>query len=88
MQVEGGLIDYAHHRGNARQALLETVRFSEAIEATLKLIDIKETLVIVTSDHTHSLSFNGNSARGNSILGNKSTILFHSTRKKIYQINV
>ncbi|CAL7933290.1 unnamed protein product [Xylocopa violacea] len=67
--VEGGLIDYAHHRGHAAQALLETVRFSDAINATLRMIDTKDTLVIVTSDHTHSMSFNGYSERGSHILG-------------------
>ncbi|XP_011495250.1 PREDICTED: alkaline phosphatase [Ceratosolen solmsi marchali] len=67
--VEGGLIDFAHHRGHAAQALLETVRFSDAINATLGMINAEETLVIVTSDHTHSLAFNGNSRRGSDILG-------------------
>lgn len=67
--VEGGLIDYAHHRGHAAQALLETVRFSDAINATMRMINTDDTLVIVTSDHTHSLSFNGYSKRGSDILG-------------------
>lgn len=67
--VEGGLIDYAHHRGHAAQALLETVRFSEAIDATLKLINTAETLIIVTSDHSHSMNFNGYPKRGASMLG-------------------
>ncbi|KAG7209828.1 hypothetical protein KM043_011437 [Ampulex compressa] len=67
--VEGGLIDFAHHRGHAAQALLETVRLSEAVDATIKLVDTEDTLVIVTSDHTHSMSFNGYSDRGSSILG-------------------
>ncbi|XP_031832792.1 alkaline phosphatase [Nomia melanderi] len=67
--VEGGLIDFAHHRGHAAQALLETVRFSDAINATLKMINTDDTLVIVTSDHTHSMSFNGYSDRGSNILG-------------------
>ncbi|XP_032670591.1 alkaline phosphatase-like [Odontomachus brunneus] len=69
LMVEGGLIDFAHHRGHAAQALLETVRFSDAINATLRMIDTDDTLVIVTSDHSHSMSLNGNSARGSSILG-------------------
>lgn len=67
--VEGGLIDFAHHRGHAAQALLETVRFSEAINATLGMVNTDDTLIIVTSDHTHSMSFNGYSDRGSSILG-------------------
>ncbi|KOC68544.1 Alkaline phosphatase, tissue-nonspecific isozyme [Habropoda laboriosa] len=67
--VEGGLIDAAHHRGHAAQALLETVRFSDAINATLRMVNTDDTLVIVTSDHTHSMSFNGYSDRGSNILG-------------------
>ncbi|XP_076680610.1 alkaline phosphatase [Andrena cerasifolii] len=67
--VEGGLIDFAHHRGHAAQALLETVRLSDAINATLRMINTDDTLVIVTSDHTHSMSFNGYSDRGSNILG-------------------
>ncbi|XP_011148617.1 alkaline phosphatase isoform X1 [Harpegnathos saltator] len=68
LMVEGGLIDFAHHRGHAAQALLETVRFSDAVDATLRMVNIEDTLVIVTSDHSHSMSFNGYSARGSSIL--------------------
>ncbi|XP_043279539.1 alkaline phosphatase, tissue-nonspecific isozyme-like [Venturia canescens] len=67
--VEGGLIDFAHHRGHAAQALRETVRLSDAINATLNFINTMETLVIVTSDHTHSMNFNGYPERGSSILG-------------------
>ncbi|XP_035735823.1 alkaline phosphatase-like [Vespa mandarinia] len=69
LMVEGGLIDYAHHRGHAGEALRETVRFSDAINATVNMIDTEDTLVIVTSDHTHSMNFNGYSDRGSSILG-------------------
>lgn len=65
------MIDFAHHRGHAAQALRETVRFSDAINATINMIDTKDTLVIVTSDHTHSMNFNGYSDRGSSILGTK-----------------
>ncbi|XP_012261446.2 alkaline phosphatase-like [Athalia rosae] len=67
--VEGGLIDFAHHRGHAAQALQETVRLSEAVRSTLELVDLSETLVLVTSDHTHSMTFNGVSDRGADILG-------------------
>ncbi|XP_066597583.1 alkaline phosphatase-like [Prorops nasuta] len=67
--VEGGLIDFAHHRGQAAQALRETVRLSDAVNATLQIIRTEDTLLIVTSDHSHSLAFNGYSDRGTSILG-------------------
>lgn len=73
LAVEGGLIDYAHHRGHARMALDETIAFDEAIHATMTLLRAEgifdDTLVIVTSDHTHALSINGNPPRGNNILG-------------------
>ncbi|KYN18595.1 Alkaline phosphatase, tissue-nonspecific isozyme [Trachymyrmex cornetzi] len=69
LMVEGGLIDFAHHRGHAAQALLETVRFSDAVNTTLRMIDPDDTLVIVTSDHAQSMIFNGYSPRGSSILG-------------------
>lgn len=71
--MEGGLIDYAHHRGHARMALDETIAFDEAIHSTMTLLRaegiLTNTLVIVTSDHTHALSINGNPPRGANILG-------------------
>jgi alkaline phosphatase len=67
--VEGGLIDYAHHRGHARKALDETVSFSDAIQIALEKTDPQETLIIVTSDHSHSLVFSGYASRDSNILG-------------------
>ncbi|KAJ3654346.1 hypothetical protein Zmor_013539 [Zophobas morio] len=66
--VEGGLIDYAHHRGHARQALDETVSFSDAIRVALEKTDPQETLIVVTSDHSHSLVFTGYLSRGSNVL--------------------
>ncbi|XP_013104727.2 alkaline phosphatase [Stomoxys calcitrans] len=69
--VEGGMIDQAHHRGTARKALNEVLAFNEAINATINALgrDLKDTLVIVTADHSHTLSINGHAARGTDILG-------------------
>lgn len=71
-QVEGGLIDTAHHRSTARMALDETVEFDLAINTTIHLLKtmnkLDDTLVIVTSDHANSLSINGYPKRGNNIL--------------------
>ncbi|XP_054267620.1 alkaline phosphatase-like isoform X1 [Macrosteles quadrilineatus] len=71
--VEGGMIDYSHHRGRARAALDETVALESAVQASLDLLAergvLLDTLVIVTSDHSHSLAINGNPPRGNNILG-------------------
>lgn len=68
LMVEGGLIDYGHHRGHARQALDETVRFAEAIDVGLSLVDEEETLIIVTADHAHSLIMTGYPNRGSNLV--------------------
>ena len=69
-KVEGGLIDYAHHRGFARRALGETVMFNDAIAEAVKLTgNDDDTLIIVTSDHSHNLNINGYSYKKNDILG-------------------
>uniref|UniRef100_A0A1B0DA98 Alkaline phosphatase n=1 Tax=Phlebotomus papatasi TaxID=29031 RepID=A0A1B0DA98_PHLPP len=69
--VEGGMIDQAHHRGWAKTALSELSAMDDAVAATVKLMtrELEETLIIVTSDHAHTLSMNGYPDKGNSIFG-------------------
>ena len=67
--VEGGLIDYAHHDGNAYRALDETSALSEAVAVADAMTSADDTLVVVTADHAHTLTFAGYPARGNPILG-------------------
>lgn len=67
--VEGGRIDHAHHFGNAHRALTDTIAFSDAVRAALELVDLDDTLVVVTADHSHVLTFAGYPLRGNPILG-------------------
>lgn len=67
--VEGGRIDHAHHSNWANMALRETISFDNAIEAAMSMVDPSETLVIVTADHSHTLTINGYPDRGNSIDG-------------------
>ena len=67
--VEGGRIDHAHHSGNAFRALTDTVAFSEAIRAANELTSAEDTLILVTADHSHTMSFVGYPQRGNPILG-------------------
>jgi alkaline phosphatase len=73
LHVEGGRIDHAHHAGNARRALLETIEFSNAIRRTVDLLKaagkLDDTLIVVTADHSHTFSIAGYPSRGNPILG-------------------
>lgn len=69
LMVEGGRIDHGHHDGIAGYALLEAQEFAEAVAIALKKIDLSETLVLVTADHSHVMTLGGYTTRGNPILG-------------------
>jgi len=70
LMVEGGRIDHALHGTNAKRALQDAVAFDDAIAKALSMVDLKNTLVVVTADHDHTMTMNGYSHRGNDILGN------------------
>jgi alkaline phosphatase len=67
--VEGGKIDMGSHLNNARRTLTEAVEFNKAFEAVMRKVDLKDTLVIVTADHSHGLVISGYAARNAPILG-------------------
>ncbi|XP_068235929.1 alkaline phosphatase, tissue-nonspecific isozyme-like [Palaemon carinicauda] len=67
--VEGGRIDHALHDTMAQRALEELVAMDEAVEAALKVVNLEDTLVIVTADHSHVMTINGYPDRGNNIIG-------------------
>jgi alkaline phosphatase len=67
--VEGGRIDLAHHAGNAFRALGETIAMSDAVRAAMQATSPDDTLIVVTADHSHTLTFGGYPERGNPILG-------------------
>ncbi|MBC7667156.1 alkaline phosphatase [Caulobacter sp. DWR2-3-1b2] len=67
--VEGGKIDMGSHLNNAHRTLTETVEFSKAVQAALDKVNLDETLVIVTADHSHGLVISGYAARNAPILG-------------------
>ncbi|UTW54198.1 alkaline phosphatase [Kordiimonas sp. SCSIO 12610] len=69
LMVEGGRIDHAHHGGNAYNALGETVALSAAVKRAMELVDLEETLILVTADHSHVFTIAGYPERGNPILG-------------------
>ena len=72
--VEGGRIDHALHGTNAKRALEDTIAFDEAIRRALAMVDAKNTLIVVTADHDHTMTFNGYSHKGNPILGKTTDI--------------
>lgn len=69
LMVEGGRIDHAHHAGNAHRALTDTIALSEAVKMAREMTKEKDTLIIVTADHSHVFTLAGYPSRGNPILG-------------------
>lgn len=67
--VEGGRIDHAHHSGNAYRALTDTIAMSEAVAMAAEMTSADDTLILVTADHAHTMTFAGYPVRGNPILG-------------------
>jgi len=68
LMVEGGRIDHALHETTAKKALQDTQAFDNAIKAALAKArttdpDLKNTLIVVTADHDHTLVLNGYAKR-------------------------
>jgi alkaline phosphatase len=66
--VEGGRIDHALHATLAKRALQETVSYNDALKAAIdrmRQLDpgLKNTLIVATADHDHTLLLNGYSPR-------------------------
>lgn len=68
LTVEAGRVDHALHGGNLHKALDDTVQFEKAVQFALDKAG-QDTLVIVTADHSHSLTFNGYCGSGSSVIG-------------------
>lgn len=69
LMVEGGRIDHSHHEGSAFRSLTDTIALSNAVRTAVAKVDLDETLIIVTADHSHTFFIQGYPARGNNILG-------------------
>ncbi|ABV35860.1 alkaline phosphatase [Shewanella sediminis HAW-EB3] len=67
--IEAGRIDHAHHAGNAARALHDTIALSEAVRVAMEKTSSKDTLLMVTADHSHVFTIAGYPTRGNPILG-------------------
>jgi alkaline phosphatase len=70
LMIEAGRIDHGHHEGNAYRALGDTIALSDAVRVAISKVDLKNTLIVVTADHSHTLTIGGYPKRGNPILGN------------------
>ena len=71
--VEGGRIDHAHHFGNAYRALTDVLALDAAVARAEAMTDPDNTLILVTADHSHTLTLAGYPRRGNPILGKVET---------------
>lgn len=66
----GGRIDHAHHYNNPYRALDETLELETALLAALERVNPAETLIVVTADHGHVMTFGGQATpRGHPVLG-------------------
>ena len=80
LHVEAGRIDHAHHAGNARRALIDAIELSKAVKKAYDMTigsndpALKDTLIIVTADHSHVFTIAGYPHRGNPILGKVSEV--------------
>ena len=69
LMIEGGKIDHGHHEGKAAYALSETQELARAVQVALSKVDLSDTLILVTADHSHVFTIAGYPTRGNPILG-------------------
>lgn len=74
LMVEGGRIDHALHGNNGKRVMDDTIAFDDAIKTALDEMQkrdpgLKNTLIVVTADHDHTLTINGYGKRGSNILG-------------------
>ncbi|XP_055682614.1 membrane-bound alkaline phosphatase-like [Lutzomyia longipalpis] len=67
--VEGGKIDHGHHFTQARAAVSETIELHKAVQAARNMLSEDDTLIVVSSDHAHTMSIAGYPTRGRDIFG-------------------
>ena len=69
MTPTGARIDHAHHAGMAARALTDALALEEAVIKATELTKEEDTLIIVTADHSHTMTIGAYPTRGNPILG-------------------
>ena len=86
LMVEAARVDHAHHGSNAARALKDTQAFSQAVAAARELTDRRDTLIIATADHGHTMAFQGYPAKGNNILGLANTFFRRPANENGYAV--
>jgi alkaline phosphatase len=69
LMIEAGRIDHAHHAGNAYRALRDAEELDRAIGVALRAVDLRDTLILVTADHSHVFTLAGYPLRDPAELG-------------------
>ncbi|XP_005189231.1 membrane-bound alkaline phosphatase [Musca domestica] len=67
--VEGARIDMAHHDTRARKSLEDTEEMAKAVGIAREMFSEEDTLIVVTSDHSHTMTINGYPYRDQDITG-------------------
>ncbi len=69
LMIESGRIDHAHHAGNAFRAMTDMEELDRAVGEALKKVDLRDTLILVTADHSHVFTMAGYPLRAAEDLG-------------------
>ncbi|XP_037933854.1 membrane-bound alkaline phosphatase-like [Teleopsis dalmanni] len=67
--VDSAKIDMAHHDTKAHKALEDVVELARAVELAQNMTSTKDTLIVVTSNHAHTMTINGYPYRDQNIFG-------------------
>ncbi|MCY0964258.1 alkaline phosphatase [Parathalassolituus penaei] len=67
--IEAGRIDHAHHEGKGYRALKETEELDQTMNWLIDHLDFNNSLLLVTADHSHTLTLAGYPTLGNPITG-------------------
>ncbi|CAN0099097.1 unnamed protein product, partial [Discosporangium mesarthrocarpum] len=69
LMVEAGRVDHANHAGNLHRTFVDSFAYQQAVSYAMKNTNRKDTLIISTADHSHSIAFNGYCGRGSPVTG-------------------
>lgn len=81
LMIESGRIDHGHHEGRAKLALEETKHFHDVVTWLQAEVDLSNTLIVVTSDHSHTMSISGHPKRKCSSFETSDDSTFRSFRR-------